>query len=87
MRKQAPVLVENLTAARLGKPMKGHYDGDASCPLVTGDGSLILAEFGSDGKIMETFPVNQAKERYGMYAMKAHLLPELSWHGMLRGRM
>ncbi len=86
VRKQAPVLVQNLTAVRLGKPIKGHYDGYASCPLVTGYGSLILAEFGYDGKIMETFPVNQAKERYS-YAMKAHLLPELYWHGMLRGRM
>ncbi len=87
VRKQAPVLVENLNAVRQGKPMRGHYDGYASCPLVTGYGSLILAEFGYDGKIMETFPVNQAKERYSMYAMKAHLLPELYWHGMLRGRM
>ena len=87
VRKQAPVLVENLNAARLGKRLTGHYDGYASCPLVTGYGSLILAEFGYDGKIMETFPVNQAKERYSMYAMKAHLLPELYWHGMLRGRM
>jgi sulfide:quinone oxidoreductase len=87
VRKQAPVLVQNLTAARVGRPMKGRYDGYASCPLVTGYGSLILAEFGYDGKIMETFPVNQAKERYSMYAMKAHLLPELYWHGMLRGRM
>jgi len=87
IRKQAPVLAENIIAARLGKPLTGQYDGYASCPLVTGYGSLILAEFGYDGKIMETFPVNQAKERYSMYAMKAYLLPELYWHGMLRGRV
>lgn len=87
VRKQAPVLVANLNAVRLGQEPKARYDGYASCPLVTGYGSLILAEFGYDGAIMETFPVNQAKERYSMYAMKAHLLPELYWHGMLRGRM
>jgi len=28
----------------------------ASCPLVTGYGRLILAEFGYDGRIMESFP-------------------------------
>lgn len=87
VRKQAPVLVDNLMAQRLGAPMTASYDGYASCPLVTGYGKLILAEFGYDGKIMETFPMNQAKERYSMYAMKAYMLPDFYWHGMLRGRM
>jgi sulfide:quinone oxidoreductase len=87
IRKQAPLLVQNLLAARRGRPIAGKYDGYASCPLVTGYGKLILAEFGYDGKIMETFPVDQATERYSMYALKAYLLPDLYWHGMLRGRL
>jgi sulfide:quinone oxidoreductase len=86
VRKQAPVLVENLIAFRAGKPLNGHYDGYASCPLVTGYGKVILAEFGYDGVIMETFPFDQAKERYSMYALKAYGLPNLYWHGMLQGR-
>ena len=64
-----------------------HYDGYASCPLVTGYGKVILAEFGYDGVIMETFPFDQAQERYSMYALKAYGLPNLYWHGMLQGRM
>ena len=87
IRKQAPVLVENLIALRKGRPLAGRYDGYASCPLVTGYGKVILAEFGYDGVIMETFPFDQARERYSMYALKAHALPSLYWHGMLRGRM
>jgi len=87
IRKQAPVLVENLMALRAGKPLAGRYDGYASCPLVTGYGKVILAEFGYDGAIMETFPFDQARERYSMYALKAHALPALYWNGMLRGRM
>lgn len=87
IRKQAPALVENLFAYRAGKPLTARYDGYASCPLVTGYGKVILAEFGYDGVIMETFPFDQAKERYSMYALKAHALPNLYWHGMLRGRM
>ncbi len=43
IRKQAPVLVENLLAARSGAAMKGHYIGYTSCPLVTGYGKLVLA--------------------------------------------
>ncbi|HJK93249.1 MAG TPA: FAD/NAD(P)-binding oxidoreductase [Polyangiaceae bacterium LLY-WYZ-15_(1-7)] len=87
VRKQAPVLVENLLALRGGKPLAARYDGYASCPLVTGYGKVILAEFGYDGAIMETFPFDQARERYSMYALKAHALPNLYWNGMLRGRM
>lgn len=86
IRKQAPVVVENLMSLRAGKPLEARYDGYASCPLVTGYGRLILAEFGYGGKIMETFPFDQSQERYSMYALKAYGLPSLYWHGMLRGR-
>jgi sulfide:quinone oxidoreductase len=87
IRKQAPVLVENLLALRGGRTLPGSYDGYASCPLVTGKGTVVMAEFGYDGKIMETFPFSQAKERFSMYALKAYALPDLYWHGMLKGRM
>ncbi len=87
VRKQAPVLVDNLIAFRTEQPLRGHYDGYASCPLVTGYGKVILAEFGYDGVVMETFPFDQAKERYSMYALKAYGLPNLYWHGMLQGRV
>ena len=87
VRKQAPALVDNVVAFRASKPLLGQYDGYASCPLVTGYGKVILAEFGYDGAIMETFPFDQAQERYSMYALKAYGLPNLYWHGMLQGRM
>lgn len=87
VRKEAPVLAQNLLALRAGRPLTGHYDGYASCPLVTGYGTVMLAEFGYDGKIMETFPFDQAQERYSMWALKAYGLPSMYWHGMLRGRM
>ena len=86
IRKQAPVLVENLLALRAGAPLRASYDGYASCPLITGYGRLILAEFDYDGQPAETFPFDQAQERYSMYALKAYVLPEMYWNGMLRGR-
>jgi sulfide:quinone oxidoreductase len=86
IRKQAPVLVENLLAHVDGRAPTARYDGYASCPLVTGYGTLILAEFDYDGKPQESFPFDQTIERYSMYAMKAYALPELYWNGMLRGR-
>lgn len=86
IRKQAPVLVENLMAHRQGRALAARYDGYASCPLVTGYGKLILAEFDYDGTPCESFPFDQAQERYSMWALKAYGLPELYWNGMLRGR-
>jgi len=87
IRKQAPVLVENLMALTAGQPMAATYDGYTSCPLVTGYGSLILAEFDYDKQPKETFPFDQAQERYSMYAMKAYGLPAMYWNGILRARM
>lgn len=87
IRKQAPTLVENLLAVRRGEAPTARYDGYASCPLVTGYGKLILAEFDYDGKPVESFPFDQSQERYSMWAMKVYGLPEMYWNGMLRGRM
>lgn len=86
IRKQAPVTVQNILATMSGNTLEGKYNGYTSCPLVTGYGSLILAEFDYDMQPMESFPFDQSKERYSMYALKAYGLPRMYWHGMLRGR-
>jgi len=85
VRKQAPVLVDHLMAARKGGTSKKSYDGYSSCPLVTGYGRLVLAEFTYDNVYAPTFPVDQTKERWDMYMLKRHILPQMYWHGMLRG--
>ena len=86
IRKQAPVLVQNLISAITGEPLTAKYDGYTSCPIVTGYGKLVLAEFDYEGKPQETFPFDQSKERLSMYLLKAYALPRLYWDGMLRGR-
>jgi sulfide:quinone oxidoreductase len=86
IRKQAPVLVANLLASLSGREGEASYDGYTSCPLVTGYGKLILAEFNYQNEPVETFPFDQGKERASMYALKKWLLPALYWNGMLKGR-
>lgn len=85
IRKQAPVLVENLLAVRGGATLNGNYTGYTSCPLVTGYGKLVLAEFDYDGNPMETFPFDQSKERWSMYLLKRRVLPWLYWNKILAG--
>ncbi|MCB9101542.1 MAG: NAD(P)/FAD-dependent oxidoreductase [Anaerolineales bacterium] len=87
IRKQAPTVVHNLISALSGQPLTEVYNGYTSCPLVTGYGSLILAEFDYDGNSQESFPFNQAEERYSMYMLKKYGLPRIYWHGMLKGRL
>ena len=87
IRKQAPILVKNLLAVMKGQSASSHYGGYTSCPLVTGYGKLILAEFDYDLNPQETFPFDQSQERYTMYLLKAYGLPAIYWHGMLKGRM
>ena len=87
IRKQAPVMVRNLRSAIAGQPLTAKYGGYTSCPLVTGIGKLVLAEFDYKKQPDESFPVDQSKERWSMWILKRYLLPIMYWHGMLKGRM
>lgn len=86
IRKQAPVLVENLIAVMNGQPAAAQYNGYTSCPLLTGYGKLVLAEFDYENKPQETFPFDQSKERWSMYALKKYILPWLYWAKILPGK-
>ncbi|XP_049783265.1 sulfide:quinone oxidoreductase, mitochondrial isoform X2 [Schistocerca cancellata] len=83
---QTGVLYKNLKQVMEGNKSKlAEYDGYTSCPLVTGQRKCILAEFDYDRNPLETFPVDQGKERMLFYWMKAHVLPPVYWSMMLRG--
>lgn len=85
IRKQAPVLVQNFLDVLDGKQPSSSYNGYGSCPLVTGYGKLVLAEFDYNNNPIETFPFNQAKERWTMYQLKKQVLPWLYWNRILKG--
>jgi sulfide:quinone oxidoreductase len=87
IRKQAPVLVNNLIAAMQGKLLTTKYHGYSSCPIITGYDKLVLAEFDYDNQPVETFPFDQSKERWSMYKMKKYMLPYLYWNQILTGKI
>lgn len=83
---QCQVVYKNLSSIIEGGKLVENYDGYASCPLVTGYNTCILAEFDYNLQPMETFSIiDQAKERYSMFYMKRDLMPALYWHMMLNG--
>ncbi len=87
IRKQAPVVTQNMMDVMDGKSPTAKYDGYSSCPLITEKGKVILAEFGYDGKLMPSFPMDMTKERRSMWILKKDLLPSMYWHGMMKGRL
>lgn len=87
IRKQAPVAVSNILAVMNREPLNPKYNGYSSCPLITGYGRLVLAEFDYNNEPQETFPFNQAQERFSMYLLKKEVLPVVYWDGMLKGLM
>ena len=92
VRKQAPVVVENILKMKAsGEISSASYNGYSSCPLVTGYGKMVLAEFkyGNDrdsDPILSKF-MDTAKESWFLWVLKKYFLPYLYWNKMLRGKM
>lgn len=82
---QSPVVYKNMLSVMAGQKPTATYDGYASCPLVTGYHSCILAEFDYNLQPLETFPLAQNKERYTMFLMKKLVMPPLYWQLMTSG--
>ena len=86
VRKQAPVVANNLVCLIEGKPFSHKYNGYTVCPLVTGYGSVMLAEFDYDGEA-PSFPLDPAQSRWLWWLLKVYALKPMYFNGMLRGRM
>jgi sulfide:quinone oxidoreductase len=92
IRKQAPVVVGNiLHLMKNGTLADKKYQGYSSCPLVTGYGKMLLAEFGYENKRMSdpflSKFVDTSKEKWSMWILKKYGLPYLYWNKMMKGKM
>ena len=87
IRKQAPVVVENLRKVMAGAVPDARYNGYASCPLTTARNKMLLAEFDYTVRPTPSIPlINTIKERRDMWYLKRYGLPWLYWNLMLKGR-
>ncbi len=86
IRKQAPVVVDNIEAYLQGRPLSARYNGYGSCPIVTSSHSMLLAEFDYDLNLTPSFPVlDPTKPHRGYWYLKKYGLPFLYWNLMLKG--
>lgn len=82
---QCQVVYKNLVDVMEGRKPSKSYDGYASCPLVTGYNTCILAEFDYNLQPLETFPFDQSKERLTMLIAKRDFMAPLYWYGLANG--
>lgn len=86
IRKQAPVVVQNVLLVMQSKKPVAEYTGYSACPIPTQYGKLMLAEFDYSNTPTMTFPFDQAKPRWSMWMLKTKVLPWLYWNKILSGK-
>jgi sulfide:quinone oxidoreductase len=86
VRKQVPVVVDNITNLMNNAAMREGYDGYGSCPLTTSLSGVILAEFSYGGKVTPSFPfLDPRKSRWIWWLGKTTIFPWMYWHLMIKG--
>src|SRR5690554_3843638 len=86
VRKQSPVAAANILARLSGRGLDASYDGYTSCPVVTGYGTVMLAEFIYGGKVTPTLPLSPFKESRFYWHVKKRVLPPFYFDYMLKGK-
>lgn len=85
---QAPVLAHNLVSLmNTGKIGNAVYDGYTSCPLFTGRGELLLAEFKYNTELAETFSAftNQSVPNRFFYHLTKDVFPRVYFSDLVKG--
>lgn len=87
IRKQAPVVVENVLRQLEGGTPTEKYEGYSLCPLTTSRSKMLLAEFDYSLEPTPSIPlIDTTKPRRDMWYLKKYGLPFLYWNLMLKGR-
>lgn len=86
VRKQAPIVAENIISVLDGHLPRAVYDGYGSCPLIVERGKVVLAEFGYGGKLLSSFPLDPTVPRWLGWSLKVHWMPAIYYQLMLKGR-
>jgi sulfide:quinone oxidoreductase len=87
LRKQVPVVAENIAARRTGRPMR-RYSGYSVAPVTTSRSRLLLGEFDRAGRPEPTvrFP-DLVRPRRSLLLFDRYLEPQVYWHRLLRGKV
>jgi sulfide:quinone oxidoreductase len=86
IRKQAPVVADNIDAFLKNQPLNASYNGYGSCPIVTSSHAMLLAEFDYDLNLTPSLPLlDPTKPHRAYWYLKKYGLPFMYWNLMLKG--
>ena len=86
VRKQVPVVVDNILKLLENKEVAEGYDGYGSCPLTTSLNTVMLAEFSYGGKVTPSFPFLDPRTNSRLWWFgKTFGFPWLYWQLMIKG--
>ena len=86
VRKQVPIVVDNILKVMANKAVEEKYDGYGSCPLTTSLSTVMLAEFAYGGKVTPSFPfLDPRTNSFIWWLGKTIGFPWLYWSVMIKG--
>lgn len=88
IRKQAPVVAEDVDSYLKNEQLGGMYHGYASCPLVVSDKKMLLAAFDYSLEMTPTFPtwlMDPSNQHRRYWHLTRYRLPFPYWNLMLEG--
>ena len=86
IRKQYPVIAENLIAHLEGKELKAKFGGYTACPLLTRYGKAVMVEFDYEGAAPSMPCMGPTRESWINWFVKIYLMKTMVMQGMVFAR-
>lgn len=86
IRKQYPVITQNIIAHLEGKPLEAKFSGYTACPLLTRYGKAVMVEFDYKGAAPTLECFGATRESYLNWAVKIYAMKAMVMKGMIHAR-
>ena len=86
IRKQYPVITQNIIAHLEGKSLEAKFSGYTACPLLTRYGKAVMVEFDYNGATPSLECFGATRESYLNWALKVYAMKAMVMKGMIYAR-
>lgn len=86
IRKQYPVIAENLIAHLEGKPLEAKFSGYTACPLLTRYGKAVMVEFDYEGTAPSMPCFGATRESWMNWFVKVYLMKPMVMQAMVKAK-
>lgn len=86
IRKQYPIITQNIIAHLQGEPLEAKFSGYTACPLLTRYGKAVMVEFDYNGAAPSLECFGATRESYLNWALKVYAMKAMVMKGMIYAR-